>query len=188
MIMRSLGRLRFHITTTVTAAMLGLAERWLQGNSHRVDVRGIQVIGTTTPGGDHDMIPKVVSAINLIAETDPRRFARLQQDIRRIVIVPIAGARGAYVLRSRACYLDAATVSQFSSTTLTTLIVHEATHARIEHAGVRQWPDRKLRYERICVRAEIAFAERLPRDRYPYTDQWIANRRANSRALQATVR
>ena len=74
------------------------------------------------------------------------------------------GALGAY-------YRDAALIklkeqfvldSATSPTMVATLLVHELTHAWLEDHGVSYVASRRARIERICFRAELAFAARAP--------------------------
>ncbi len=41
-------------------------------------------------------------------------------------------------------------------------IVHEATHAWLSSLGFQDHPARRHRIEAVCIRAEVAFARRLP--------------------------
>jgi hypothetical protein len=41
-------------------------------------------------------------------------------------------------------------------------IVHEATHARIELAGIRYVSGRRMRIENACIRQELELAELVP--------------------------
>jgi hypothetical protein len=122
--------------------------------------RGLRIVALTAADAE-PLIAKITGALSLIAEVDPRRFARMQGDVDQIVVMPLNDEGGSYVQRSRTCYLSDGFVTARSDLTIAFVLVHEATHARIERAGVRQWRDRKARYERICVAAELAFASRL---------------------------
>ena len=42
------------------------------------------------------------------------------------------------------------------------MIIHEATHARLDKAGHRYKGEQREQIERACVDAEISFAERIP--------------------------
>ena len=126
------------------------------------DVQGFRVFVIRSRIADEDVFVRVDAALVLIAIIDPRRFARMRMDVRQIVVTSLANADGAYVARSQTCYLNEARVGESDSSTVARILVHEATHARLEHAGVRPWRDRKDRYERVCSMQEVAFASKLP--------------------------
>ena len=104
------------------------------------------------------------NALKLIAKHDPRRFAVLARDLKWILVTPFPGARGRYFAALDVCLLDSgfalsqdATVAKVAS-----VIVHEATHARLRHLGFGYSESERTRIERTCTRAEVAFAGKLP--------------------------
>src|SRR5882672_12744248 len=60
--------------------------------------------------------------------------------------------------------------AKFTPAHVAATIIHEATHARLMTAGVGYEPERRAKVERICFKAEIAFASRLP-DGQPIIDE-----------------
>lgn len=109
-------------------------------------------------------LDRVEAAVELIAACDPLRLDRLRRDMPRVLIgVPEVGdacfspGTGLGVLNLEVVSQKVTTPAQ-----LALLIVHEATHARLHRAGVEYVPELRARIERACVRAELAFAERLP--------------------------
>ena len=130
-------------------------------------------------------IAKVGAAIALIAERDPRRFRRFGRDVSIVALVSggyLGRANGAYLPGSRTCYLRTAVVDRYSATNVAILLVHEATHARLDHLrAVAWWPPLRYRMEHRCLLEEVAFVDRLPRGEYPSADDWRADRLRRSR-------
>jgi hypothetical protein len=122
----------------------------------------------------------LLAALQLLKETDPRRYRRVQKHIVWIVNETLA-IRGSaqYRRRLRVCSVDllepSATydleylVGYYAST-----LVHEATHGAIDARGIRYTPELRSRIERLCT----DLAERLHRE-YDATDwawTWNATR------------
>ena len=129
---------------------------------------------------------KLEVALLLLERADRPSFERLKVAVSRIVIGPIRHKLHAlFVLRSKNCYINGDRILSFSEVDIAVLLVHELTHARIEHAGVTHSPDRRMRIERRCVLQEIAFAQRLQASGICDMDQWIEHRVRNSLALAA---
>ena len=103
------------------------------------------------------------AALAMIAASDPRRFRRLARDL-RVIQVRRGFTRGAYYHDGRRCVLDNTFVANpaFEPVEIAACIVHEAMHARIACMGVKRRPEQLPREERMCRRAEVAFAERAP--------------------------
>ncbi len=171
------------ILTAVTSAGRRVMEHWLLAGALRRDHRGLMVVAVGHAEASSGVFNRVSEALDLIARFDQYRFRRLQKDLRRIVVTPFTGANAAYLPGSKTCYLSTRVVEQHSALNVAMLLVHEATHARIEAAGIRQWPDQRSRFERACVRAELAFASRVSRDAYPGIEGWIEKRRGSPSLL-----
>src|SRR5215217_9340696 len=111
------------------------------------------------------LFERTEAALDLIARVDPRRFRRLCRDF-AVLHVRRGYTRGAFYHDSRACVLDNTFVANtgFSITEVAACIVHEAMHARVTAMVSRRVPSDEARAheERICRKAEIAFAERAP--------------------------
>jgi hypothetical protein len=99
--------------------------------------------------------------LGLIREFDPSRFRRVQRDLRRIILWDTNEAAEALYFRAlRACVLfDGA---KLTPVRVATLVVHEATHARLFNRGIGYAPDSRVRVEQLCNRSEIAFLKRVP--------------------------
>jgi hypothetical protein len=106
---------------------------------------------------------KVREALRLIAIHDPKRFAKLKRDVRRIW-VGATPHRGEWFLEFQMCVLrfDYVVSPDISPARLALTLAHEATHARLDRMGCTYAEKGRAEVERICVRAEIALAERLP--------------------------
>jgi hypothetical protein len=116
-------------------------------------------------------LDRVRNALHLIAELDPRRYAKVRRLLRRVFVVRLPGRLAQYVHSLRQCQLDDRFVMapRTPISEIAAAIIHEATHARLQHWGVPYEADRK-RQEHICLREELAFASRLP-DPSPVTER-----------------
>jgi hypothetical protein len=175
------SRALFSALSAVGGTVRRVVERWLFADAPRHTARGFELRDYRRAASSADAFAKLSEALEMIAQADPRRFSRMAKDIRLIVVTPLSRANAAYVPRSRTCYLNASVVEKHSTANVAILLVHEATHARIESFGVRQWPDLRRRFERLCVRQELTFAERLP---IPTIHNWIERRKATSDAFR----
>lgn len=140
--------------------MLAALERLL---TKRRTLHGIpvEVFNRRADIEDERLFARLDEALALVARTDPRRLRRMRRDL-SVLHVRRGMTRGAFVPATRACILDNTFVAnpQFSATEVAACIVHEATHARVHAMGVRRGDLPKE--ERLCRKAEIAFATGLP--------------------------
>jgi hypothetical protein len=113
----------------------------------------------------------VGEALDLIHEVAPRRLVRIQRSFRGILVGDLTGS--AWWATSRTCFIESRTLLKRSAADTASVIVHEATHARLMEAGIWTWPALRNRIECCCLRQEIAFVDRLPRDRFPSADSYI---------------
>ncbi|CAN5338716.1 hypothetical protein BH10PSE9_BH10PSE9_18990 [soil metagenome] len=143
-----------------TAKRLSLSKRiWLRVRS-RTEIDGLSIIAVFGRGLD-----KVVAAVKLIRDTDGLQYRRVLRDLDRIIIDLLpTGASAQYEASLDACELDERTILSESVSVgrIAAIIVHEATHARLEHLGFSYIKERRQRIEDVCVRRERAFASRLP--------------------------
>ena len=124
-------------------------------------IRGFLVTDLSSAGsGLPEVLSKLESALALYALHDARGFDRFCRNVRRFVLVDVPGPE--YVHCVRACMLRAAYVEEASPEQVAMTVVHEGTHARLWSAGFDYAPTRRQRIESICVRAETAFAMKLP--------------------------
>ncbi len=107
---------------------------------------------------------RVEEALLLIKLHDPRRYERLVGDLERIWVRDLPGAIGTFSRALRACSLDMEFV--LAETTrpelIGTVIVHEATHARLDRCGIGYEEGLRPRVEAVCFRRELAFTAKLP--------------------------
>jgi hypothetical protein len=109
-----------------------------------------------------ELTARIDEALQIIDHFAPARFDRLRRDVRRILLRRMPGLQGKYWPALDAVVLDREFVQRRGNALIALVLVHEATHARLEHAGFRYHPEMRARIERICTRAEIALAERMP--------------------------
>jgi len=130
----------------------------------RQNILGVEVRVLLPDRGEFEIaIGKVHDALKLIATHDPRRFARLTRDVRRIWVGPTVN-RAEWFVELEMCVLRFGYVlsRDTSAARLALTLAHEATHARLDRGGFGYEEERRARLERICVSEEIALAERLP--------------------------
>jgi hypothetical protein len=106
----------------------------------------------------------VEEALSLIKTYDRVRYDRLGRDLERVWVQLLFGPRGRFNRSLNRCELDTRfVIAQASSPEMiASVIVHEATHARLSHCGFGYGEELRPRVEAICVRRELAFARRLP--------------------------
>jgi hypothetical protein len=106
----------------------------------------------------------VERALNLIKLHDRVRYHRLIQDVERVWVRLVPHGSGTFNEAINTCELDTRFVCVETSTPeqIASMIVHEATHARLLRSGIDYSEDLRARVEAVCVRREIAFATRLP--------------------------
>jgi len=106
----------------------------------------------------------VEQALSLIKTHDRLRYGRLVRDLERVWVRVLFGARGSFNSSLKACQLDTRFVLAHAESPeiVASVIVHEATHARLQRCGVGYREELRPRVEIACVRRERAFARRLP--------------------------
>jgi hypothetical protein len=109
-------------------------------------------------------LAKVAEALDLVVRYDPRRFARILDDVAGILLFGEVGALGTWHYELGLIQLQLAYVVDPSTTAaeVAVTVVHEAMHARLSRRGFAYSPECRQRIEAVCCRAEIAFASRLP--------------------------
>jgi hypothetical protein len=124
----------------------------------------VGAVNTGVSEPDETLIGKVASALDLIALHDPSSLHRLQRHLRRILVELDLYAAMHYVSQFDTCIVNADYVTR-AETTITDIasgLIHEATHARLDHAGVEYREDIRGRIESICYNAELRFLRRVP--------------------------
>lgn len=142
---------------------------------------GIALRAWSDLGDRHEDIATVMQALDLIAEVEPRRLSRMRRDVDAIMIADLRRVRGGHPPGSRVCYISIDTLRELSIANVALVLAHEATHARLDRLRVvKWWAPFWHRIEHRCLREELSLAGRLPRDRFPTIDAWIADRAATS--------
>lgn len=113
-------------------------------------------------GSERELIlRRVEEALRLIQKYDRLRYDRLVRDLERVWVRDIPGTRGSFDQPLRACSLDRVFVLAEKSCPelIAATIVHEATHARLDHCGIGYEEELRPRIEATCFRRELAFAQ-----------------------------
>jgi hypothetical protein len=100
------------------------------------------------------------AALQLIDRFDYDTICTMRRDVRCILFTAAHG--GHYFRWSRICRVSHDYAKRSSALDLAMVIVHEATHARLEALGVGYNAATKEAIERRCIEAEVAFARRVP--------------------------
>lgn len=129
-------------------------------SARRRVVEGFQVCVAHSTDDGGDVFTKFGEALRLIATHAPRLSARMRRDVRRFLFADVSGGR--YLAGLQTCLIGAGYARRVAPLDLAMMLVHEATHARLSRAGFRYVRTCRERIERICVAAEIAFAQRVP--------------------------
>jgi hypothetical protein len=110
------------------------------------------------------ILSRVEAALGLIKTYDKRRYDRLLNDVERVWVRLLPGELGHFSVATGACVLDTRFVldEATSPDMLATVIVHEATHARLRRCGFGYAEDMRHQVEAICHRRELAFVRKLP--------------------------
>src|SRR5947207_7000255 len=123
-------------------------------------VQGCEVCVVESDLDANDVFGKVEDALRLLEKHGPRFHSRLRRDVKRLLFTDTSG--GNYLPGLKTCRLAIDFARRVSSLELAMMIVHEATHARLSRRGFSYAVECRERIERICVGAEIAFAQRVP--------------------------
>ena len=145
-------------------APVRLSDRLMLRSAESRLVDGLWIgVSNLSDQSETGIFERVEEALRLIRSHDPRRYARLGRDIRRIwVRYQIAGNTGLYNSALDACELDLRYVirSDVEPGDIASTIVHEATHARLHRLGYSE--SQRRRIEAACRHQEQAFSEHLP--------------------------
>lgn len=146
-------------------------ESFLLFSAHGKQIDGLRVIA------DDRVSPArtaVEEALGLIKRYDPVRYSRLSHDLQRVWVTVLVGNQGEYSHRLRTCKIDTRFVLAEASRPelIASVIVHEATHARLLRCGIGYEEALRARVERACYRQMDAFAAKLPDGEPVHT--WVA--------------
>lgn len=127
---------------------------------HRDEHRGFELVNTADDHLYEAFVEKLDQGLDVIQYFDPLLFRRIRQSIKRFIFVPGGGDHYSPVLEAH--MMDASTLIQQTNLYTALLIVHEATHARLERRGISMTQLNAARVERLCVDAQVNFARRVP--------------------------
>jgi len=107
--------------------------------------------------------PRIEAALRLIKIYDRIRYDRLIRDLDRIWVKTLPASIGSFNASLNACQLDERFVLDEKSAPelIASVIVHEATHARLMRCGIGYEEELRARVEKVCLRRELAFAAKL---------------------------
>lgn len=99
-------------------------------------------------------------AIRLLEQVQPYRLTQVRRYLRRI-IVSYTGGSGEYWSGMRVCIVDAEYILANGPVAVAMLLLHEATHGRLDVWRIRTTSTNVARVEHLCARAEIDFGSRV---------------------------
>jgi hypothetical protein len=146
--------------TLIMSSLRDLPWRVVVHRAQRQDVAGLEVRVLSRGDDAHGIFRKVADALKLVEDVAPYRLARLRRDLTCILVTQTGGAH--YLPRLRVCRLGIDMIGSAPTAEIAMTIIHEGTHARLWSAGFESEERCRERIERLCVRAEVAFAERIP--------------------------
>lgn len=128
--------------------------------SYRLRARSVEVVVVSTQGDPAALASSVVRALDELRALDARRSVQVEHLLRRVIAVEHGDAF--YEPALRACCLGPRAL-QLDPVRLASLIVHEATHARLHRLGFRGGPVTRAREEAMCVAESTRFLRRAGR-------------------------
>jgi hypothetical protein len=133
--------------------------------SKRID--GLWVGTWETGGKARTVLERVEEALRLIKTYDPLRYRRIGSDLERVWVDVLLGSLGNFAPAIKTCKLDTRFILADTSSpeVIASIIVHEATHARLWTCGIAYEERLRARVEAVCLRREIAFSAKLPNGR-----------------------
>jgi hypothetical protein len=113
---------------------------------------------------DESVQQRVEDALELMKQRSPLHYCRIVRSLDRIWTNLTPGYFGNYSRLLNACILDERFVLDEKTTPelIASVIVHEATHARLERWGIPYEEAKRPRIEAICLRRELNFVSGLP--------------------------
>jgi hypothetical protein len=109
--------------------------------------------------------PKIDQALNLISKFDSRSYFRIQRDIEKMWVSAMGPDYAAeWIDELKMCVFNRDHIcrADISADEVASTIIHEATHARLSRFKISYKEEKRIRIEKICFKAQIAFAKRLP--------------------------
>lgn len=155
------------------ATLLNGAATWILLIAARKEsIRGVRVWIAAQHRSEHALLrDRIAFALDLLERYDPVQFKRVHDDLSGIFVhhwPTTFGTIAQYQPALRLCNLNAGLLTSMpagGSVVAACLIVHEVTHAALYRRGIPILCGNtsiRTRTERICIKAELAFAHRLP--------------------------
>lgn len=118
----------------------------------------------------------MLGALQLIKDTDPRRFSRVKRHLRWVVNGPLPQPGAEYAHKAQTCVIDFEKPESESDYPYwiawhASMLIHEATHGLIDARGIRYSPELRVRIERLCVTEQKRFVRRLANSQPDLADQ-----------------
>lgn len=132
---------------------------------------GIMIHADPNDGSFERVYERIAEARRLLERIDPARSRRVRELLGHILVRP--NAWSAFFAGTDTCLLDRDLLESRSDAYIASVLVHEATHARLDRRGIAYTPRSRGRIEATCIREQNAFLDRLPRDEYPSADRLI---------------
>jgi hypothetical protein len=154
-----------------TPSLHAILERFLFRIYHEHVQDGITIYADKADGPVDQVHERIAAAFRLIDRLDPARARRMRTLLPNIMV--LARVPTQFWAGTKTCVVDRNFLDTASDAYLACALVHEAAHARLRRRGIGSTPRSVGRVEAVCIRDEIAFLKRLPRDEYPGTDRLI---------------
>jgi hypothetical protein len=135
-----------------------LVSRILLARSTSRYVDGVWIGSLRTPAD----LDRIEAALALIRQHAPLHHARVVRDLARIWVCVLREGPAHYQGSLKACMLDERYLVTRTVAQLASIIVHEATHARLGRCGIGYPEKLRFRIEIVCIRRQLAFVAKLP--------------------------
>lgn len=123
-------------------------------------VLGIDVrVALSSGDASSELLARTHDALQLIQTHAAVTLSRIRADVRHILFADVRGGR--YMPSLRTCLIGEKFAIRAVPLELAMMIVHEGMHARLWQTGFTYAQPLRERIERLCVGAEVAFAERV---------------------------
>jgi hypothetical protein len=141
-----------------------LADKLALYSSKSRSIDGLWV-GAMTKSESDPSLRRAEEALDVIKRHDPLNYMRVIRNLDRVWVTVEPASRACFRRSLNACVLDERYVLATTTTPemLAKTIIHEATHARLDHCGINYDDEKqRIRIEAVCMRREVAFAAKLP--------------------------
>jgi hypothetical protein len=139
--------------------------RLLWALSKRRALHGLQVGVLGADASERTVaFQKMGDALELLGRHTPQHVRRMQQQMSRILVLPYPAAVAALQAPLKLCVVAGEAVQdpKTPAAMIASFLAHEATHARLYHLGFGYAEEERTRVERLCTKAELALAAKLP--------------------------